>query len=359
MSAFSGFNRHELPPTTPDWTSVDHRRTATFATGELYPFVRASFELVPDIRNYVETVHRLNATGAVVTRVATGGASREGSVGGEWRCVTLVAVDGTRISRVEIFEETDLQPALARFEDSVAQHGSRITPRWARTGAYRTAMRDAICGRCLRSSPTTSSSMTAARWSAPGFGAARVLRSTRCRRPPPSGVMSLEPTILATRGDRLLLIRVQAGADQSPEAFHTHVINLLEVDDSGRFCVAMVFDPPDDLDAAFAELDSRFLAAEAATHADTWCVIAGLYAAFNRHEPTPPTNWVGVDHRRVASFPATDMTEIVATARGFIPNLRTDIASVHRLSRLGAVITAVARGTSPEASTPNGPSFRS
>lgn len=105
------------------------------------------------------------------------------------------------------------------------------------------------------------------------------------------GVMSLEPTILATRGDRLLLIRVQAGADQSPEAFHTHVINLLEVDDSGRFCVAMVFDPPDDLDAAFAELDSRFLAAEAATHADTWCVIAGLYAAFNRHEPTPPTNW--------------------------------------------------------------------
>ncbi|WP_235632340.1 BTAD domain-containing putative transcriptional regulator [Mycolicibacterium rutilum] len=344
VSAFSGFNRHELPPTTPDWTSVDHRRTATFATGELYPFVRASFELVPDIRNYVETVHRLNATGAVVTRVATG-ASREGSVG-EWRCVTLVAVDGTRISRVEIFEETDLQPALARFEE--LSRPAR-QPDNAAMGTYR-RLQDGYARRDLRtmSEVVADDILIDDRRSVVGAGVRRGKGAAidEMQATAALGVMSLEPTILATRGDRLLLIRVQAGADQSPEAFHTHVINLLEVDDSGRFCVAMVFDP-DDLDAAFAELDSRFLAAEAATHADTWCVIAGLYAAFNRHEPTP-TNWVGVDHRRVASFPATDMTEIVATARGFIPNLRTDIASVHRLSRLGAVITAVARGTSPE-----------
>ena len=40
----------------------------------------------------------------------------------------------------------------------------------------------------------------------------------------------------------------------------------------------------DDFDAAFEELDARYLAGEAAAHAHTWSVIAAAYAAFNRHE---------------------------------------------------------------------------
>ena len=38
----------------------------------------------------------------------------------------------------------------------------------------------------------------------------------------------------------------------------------------------------DDIDAAFAELDARYLAGEAAAHAQTWSVIAEVYAALNR-----------------------------------------------------------------------------
>ena len=45
----------------------------------------------------------------------------------------------------------------------------------------------------------------------------------------------------------------------------------------------VTFDP-DDIDAAFEELDARYLAGEAAAHAQTWSVIAGVFAAFNRHE---------------------------------------------------------------------------
>ena len=45
----------------------------------------------------------------------------------------------------------------------------------------------------------------------------------------------------------------------------------------------VVFDV-DDIEAAFAELDARYLAGEAAAHAHTWSVIAGSYAAINRHE---------------------------------------------------------------------------
>ena len=45
----------------------------------------------------------------------------------------------------------------------------------------------------------------------------------------------------------------------------------------------MVFDP-DNPDAAIAELDSRYLAGEAAAHSQTWSVITEGYAGLNRHE---------------------------------------------------------------------------
>ena len=55
----------------------------------------------------------------------------------------------------------------------------------------------------------------------------------------------------------------------------------------------------DDIDAAFAELDARYLAGEAAAHAHTWSVIAGPTPRFNRHElPATTPDWVNVDHRR-------------------------------------------------------------
>ena len=55
----------------------------------------------------------------------------------------------------------------------------------------------------------------------------------------------------------------------------------------------------DDIDAAFEELDARYLAGEAAPHAHTWSVIAQAYAAFNRRELAATTpDWVNIDHRR-------------------------------------------------------------
>ncbi|MEO6793159.1 MAG: hypothetical protein ABI253_00145 [Mycobacterium sp.] len=45
----------------------------------------------------------------------------------------------------------------------------------------------------------------------------------------------------------------------------------------------MNFDP-DDIHAALAELDARYLAGEAAAHAHTWSLVTDAYAAFNRRE---------------------------------------------------------------------------
>ena len=32
--AYAALNRREMPPTTPDWVNIDHRRGTTFAPGE-------------------------------------------------------------------------------------------------------------------------------------------------------------------------------------------------------------------------------------------------------------------------------------------------------------------------------------
>ena len=74
-----------------------------------------------------------------------------------------------------------------------------------------------------------------------------------------------------------------------------------------RIAAVVVFDV-DDIDAAFEELDARYLAGEAAAHAHTWSVIAEAYAAFNRHELLATTpDWVNIDHRRGAAFAPGDM----------------------------------------------------
>ena len=110
-------------------------------------------------------------------------------------------------------------------------------------------------------------------------------------------------TVIATRGERLVLFRVGfSGRDQEPDAFRTEVLCVAEIDAEERIVASVSFDL-DDVDAAFEELDARYLAGEAAAHAHTWSVITG---GLRRAQParTPPTtpDWVSIDHRRGAAF---------------------------------------------------------
>ena len=52
--AYAAFNRHQLPPTTPDWVNIDHRRGPAFAPGDMTPI--HSFRLGP--RAGKKNVHR-------------------------------------------------------------------------------------------------------------------------------------------------------------------------------------------------------------------------------------------------------------------------------------------------------------
>ena len=95
--------------------SVDHRRTVSFAPGDLFSFIRASWADSPEHRLYVETVHRLSAFGAVVTKAIA--ERRHEGFDAEWReDLRLLTVEGTG-NRLEIFDEGDLDAALARFDE--------------------------------------------------------------------------------------------------------------------------------------------------------------------------------------------------------------------------------------------------
>ena len=121
-SGFGSIRRYELPPTTPDCVSIDHRRTAAFAPGELNAYFRAAFDLTADVKIYVEAVHRLNDVGTVFTHV-THGVSHEGFAA-EWREVNVLMVEGDVVNHCEIFDEADIDAALAKFEELSPHAGS-------------------------------------------------------------------------------------------------------------------------------------------------------------------------------------------------------------------------------------------
>ncbi|BBU23715.1 hypothetical protein PFJ02_16665 [Mycobacterium xenopi] len=90
--AYAAINRHEIPPTTSDLVTVDHRRAAAFAPGDMGEYLRAGWDIGHDIVFYIEAVHRLSNLGVVVTHVGRG-SSREG-FDAEWREINLMTAEG-------------------------------------------------------------------------------------------------------------------------------------------------------------------------------------------------------------------------------------------------------------------------
>ena len=135
------------------------------------------------------------------------------------------------------------------------------------------------------------------------------------------GTKSMTSDVLAIRGERLALVRtLHLGRDQRPEAFHTELLRIVEIDADERIVAHIAFDL-DDIDAAFAELDARYLAGEAAAHAHTWSVVAGAFAALNRHElPSTTPDFVDIDHRR-GSVRAGEVSAFVRASWDLMPDM--------------------------------------
>ena len=348
-SVITGFvaehNQREIAAVTTDAVSIDHRRGASFAPGEGFEYIRAGWGLGQNLNLYIEIVHQLNDLGAVFTW-AGHGTSHEG-FDAEWRGVTLMTIDGEMASRMEVFDEEDLDAALAKFDQLI-----RPTPRlensatraWERVFSY----------------------IASGNWHAVTQATAENVSVDDRRRVVNAGILhgrdaNIKDTqatvgvgfamtmegVLATRGERLALIRVRA-AGHDPEATRNDALNIVEIDADDRIVGDVVFDL-DDFDAAFAELDARYIAGEGAAHAGTWSLIAGAFVALNRHEfPSATKDVVSLDHRRGPAFAPGEGLEYIRAGWDHDQTLNLYIETAHRVNDRGAVFTWTGYGTSHE-----------
>ncbi|BDB44881.1 BTAD domain-containing putative transcriptional regulator [Mycobacterium kiyosense] len=156
-------------------------------------------------------------------------------------------------------------------------------------------------------------------------------------------------TPLALRGERLCLRRVKFEApDPRSDALGVETLEITEIDTTGRVSGTVIFDPAD-LDAAFEELDRRYLAGEASAYAHTWSVIMRNFAAFNGRElPSVTPDWVNLDHRRARAFSPGDLVPYIRATWELAPQSTIYVVAVHRLNDLGAVVAEATDVTSPE-----------
>ena len=343
----AAFNRRELPSAAPDWVTIDHRRGASFEPGDLTAYIRSGWDIAPDSSVYIETVHRVSDLGAVVTQVSTG-TSQQGFEA-EWRFICLLTVDGEFFSGCELFDEQDIDTALARFdeldrprprlENAASQAYERFQACFAAGdwGALTESMAEDVFDDDRR------------RVVGAGVRSGRDAIIASVRAVADVGITDITSTVLATRGRRLALSRERfSGSDQRAGAFYADVLGIVEINADDRIAVRVAFDP-DNLEAAFEELDARYLTGEAATHADTWSVITAAYAVFNRRElPATTPDWVNIDHRRGIAFAPGDLIPYIRATWDVAPQTRIYIEAVHRLTDLGAVISHVGHGVSQE-----------
>ena len=316
-------------------------------------YIRATLDDTPDFRVYLEAVHRLSDLGAVVTWVSSG--TSQAGFQAEWREINIATVDGDLINRSEMFGETDLDAALAKF-DELHQQVPRLENAASRVSEhFRTYFAARDWERMAEILAEDMSPRTVVRWSERASDAVEIPRSQTGGPSPNSAVTNITPTVIATRGERLVLGRHRVSRrDQRPRGIphggaRRHRDRWREPDHGD-----LAFGP-DDIDAAFAELDARYLAGDAAAHAHTWSVIARAHAAINRHElPATTPDWVNLDHRRGRSFAPGGLTENIRANLDLTPDLSFYIEAVHRLTDLGVVITSTTRGTSKKASTRSG-----
>ncbi|WP_269203964.1 BTAD domain-containing putative transcriptional regulator [Mycobacterium colombiense] len=343
---YAALNRHEIPTTAPDFINVDHRRGITFEPGEIVPYVQATWDLAPDLKMFIETVHRLTDTGCVITHTACG-SSQEG-FDAEWRETVFFTFQGDLIKRCEMFDETDLDAALARFDE--VHHPAR-SPENAASRAERqlfahSAARDwAAVAETLAANSYVDDHRRVVNvgvWD----GRDVVIANMRALE---EGLAHVTLTVTATRGERLALIRIRSfSPDPQHGEFVVEMLGIAEIDSDGRIAAHVFFDV-DDVDAAFEELETRYLSGEAAAYVHTWSVVSGVAARFNRQElPATTRDPVYIDHRPLVSIEGADLAASIRAVWDITSDSSVYIEAVHQLSERGAVFTEVLKMTSQE-----------
>lgn len=346
LDSFNTINKGEVPEVAPGCINLDHRHAVAFAPGELGSYTVAAQTNTPDFKTYIEAVHRLEVPGAVVSYVAKGTSGQ--GFQAEWRGVSLSTVGGGLVDRVELYDEPDLEMALAQF-DRLCSPTTQLENAATRAddqfdACFRIRDWDAM------TALLTDGTYTDDRRRAVNGGIQRGLTAEleNMRTAAGLGVVEAKTVPIAVRGQRLALSRTRfTGRDRGPGAFHSDLLGIVEVDDDQRIVARVIFDT-DDFDAAFAELDAKYAAGEARSHAQTWSVVTRAYAALNRHEQFE-RDWIYADHRRGTPFASTSSaTSTHPDVWEVTPNVNAHIEVVHRLTDGAVLVTSVVGGSSQD-----------
>ena len=343
IQSLGELNRHQPGRMLAGLVYTD-RRHVSFAAGDYGRAVEELWALVPNAQYRTTEVYALDAHGSVFKLVIEGTDVHGNEL--QWARLSLLSV-GPEGARVEVYDEDDVDAALARFEElrpearrlqnAASQAYERIFA-WFAARDW-DAMADIVADEF--------SSEDRRRVVNAGVRHGRDAGIADMRAIADVGFTLTMVSVLTTRGGGLALLRVRA-AGPDPGAIKNDALNLVEVDADGRVVASIVFDL-DDFDSATAELDARYLAGEAARYAQTWSVISSAYAAMNRREVFATTpDWVNIDHRRVTKIAPGELIANFRASWELAPDLTIRLEAVHRLNSRGAVITVAARGNSTE-----------
>jgi hypothetical protein len=313
--------------------------------------IRSVWELAPDLRIQIEAVHRLSGFGAVIALKAYG-TSTEGFAA-EWRMIQLPVVEGDRVDDCEVFDEADLDSALARFDElnRPAPLENSATRTWLR-------MADAFNHRDLDGflalTPADSR----------GEDRRKGLRASFDEIVPPDVLQAMfdanpswrcETEPLAIRGRRFALIRNRyRDTAEAGQPITSELLTVIEVRDDGRMQHYVSFDP-EDINDAFAELTARWIASGEVAHPEVIASACRLIEIVNGHDwDTFAARIAGaayVNHRQLDLPGAENITDHMSSFQmlaSLVPDYWVEPAEVLSQSAAGLVDYDVLRGTSTD-----------
>ena len=349
MDTVGELNRHKPGPMLGRLAFADHRRVP-FGSAENYGrAIEELWTLVPDARYWTKAVHALDAHGLVSTLVIEGTDAHGNEL--QWGRTFLFLSDGPQ---VEVYEEDDVDVALARFEELRPQArrlenaASQVAERYSAHFAARDW--DALA-KVLADDISVDDRRRVVN---AGIRHGRDAEIANLRAAADVGITYMTSVVIAARGERLMLARVSGGEGGSGE-FLNEVLGVVEINSHNQIAAIVMFDL-DDFDAAIAELDARYLAGEAAAHARTWSVIArAILRSIGARVPATTPDWVNIDHRRVIAFAPGEMTAYIRAGWDLAPDIKDlhrGCASAER-SRSGLSLMR-GMGSRERASTPSG-----
>jgi ketosteroid isomerase-like protein len=340
-----------------DFVLVDHRRLSLgpqTSRDEWLESIKAMRDLSPDRYSVIVAYHALRPDSNAIEVWRTGTSEYGGEV--EDRLIAVSYFRGGRIARSELFAVDQLDAALVCFGELTQRRPdldnacTRLGSRW-RAAFERRDWPD------LEACIAEGYVMEDRRQGLQNAVEGRAAIMSNARNIADLGAQRMDSRTLAVRGERLALSRREAVDDRSESGWTVVFLSLEELDEDGLLSATVTFDA-DDLDAAVAELDDRYIAGEAAEAAG----VVRTWSQFVRHANA--RDWTAarslltddfalVDHRPAALGKQTgdSWIESMRVQTDLSRDMRAEFPRYHALSPAGCVVENVLRGTSHEESS--------